>query len=33
MDIKGSSNFDLEKNPLKELISLKIMYRIGIFYE
>jgi len=33
MGIKESLNLDLEKNLPKELISLKIMYRVGIFYE
>jgi len=33
MDIKESLNLDLEKNLPKELISLKIIYGVGIFYE
>jgi len=33
MDIKESLNLDLEKNLPKELISLKIIYSVGIFYE
>jgi len=33
MNIKGNSNLDREKNLSKELISLKIMYSVGIFYE
>ena len=33
MDIKESLNLDFKKNLPKELISLKIMYSVGIFYE
>jgi len=33
MGIKDSLNLDVEKNIPKELISLKIMYSVGIFYE
>jgi len=33
MDIKDSLNLDVEKNIPKELISLKVMYSVGIFYE
>jgi len=33
MDRKESLNLDLEKNLSKELISLKIIYIVGIFYE
>jgi len=33
MDIKESLNHDFVKNLLKEPISLKIMYSVGIFYE
>jgi len=33
MDIKESWNLDFEKNLYKELISLKIIYSVGIFYE
>jgi len=31
MDIKDSLTLDVEKNIPKELISLKIMYSVGIF--
>jgi len=33
MNIKESLNLDLEKNLPEELISFKIIYRVGIFYE
>jgi len=33
MDIKESLNLYFEKGLPKELISLKIMYNVGIFYE
>jgi len=33
MEIKESSNLDLEKNLPNELISLTIIYSVGIFYE
>jgi len=33
MDIKESLNLDFEKILPNELISLKIIYIVGIFYE
>jgi hypothetical protein len=33
MNMKESLNLDVEKNIPKELISLKITYSVGIFYE
>jgi len=33
MDMEESLNLDLEKDLSNELISLKIMYSVGIFYE
>jgi len=33
MDLKESLDLDFEKNLPKELISLKIFYSVGIFYE
>jgi len=33
MDIKESLNLEFEKNLPKELMLLKIIYSVGIFYE
>jgi len=33
MDIKKSLKLDFEKNLPNELILLKMMYNVGIFYE